>query len=54
MGRVGTGIFNQRKARLRKEIKEIATLWINYLNSEPDQISENPYWNDINFTPYDE
>lgn len=28
------------------EIKEIATLWINYLNSEPDKVSDNPYWNE--------
>src|SRR5690554_2628804 len=28
------------------EIKEIANLWINYLNSEPDKISDNPYWNE--------
>jgi uncharacterized protein YcfL len=28
------------------EIKAIATLWINYLNAEPDKISDNPYWNE--------
>jgi hypothetical protein len=30
----------------KAEIKEIATLWTNYLNSEPDKISDNPYWNE--------
>jgi len=30
----------------KNEIKEIATLWANYLNSEPDKISDNPYWNE--------
>jgi hypothetical protein len=29
-----------------KEIKDIATLWTNYLNSEPDKISDNPCWNE--------
>lgn len=28
------------------EIKEIVRLWTNYLNSEPDKISDNPYWNE--------
>ncbi|KEO75212.1 hypothetical protein [Anditalea andensis] len=28
------------------EIRAIANLWINYLNSEPDKISDNPYWNE--------
>jgi hypothetical protein len=30
----------------KNEIKEIATLWTNYLNSAPDKISDNPYWNE--------
>lgn len=29
----------------QKEIKEIAGLWTNYLNSEPDSLYNNPYWN---------
>lgn len=29
----------------QKVIKEIATLWINYLNSVPDSLYSNPYWN---------
>lgn len=29
-----------------KEIEEIATLWTNYLNSQPDQITDNPFWNE--------
>jgi hypothetical protein len=27
------------------EIKEVAMLWINYLNSKPDSLYDNPYWN---------
>jgi hypothetical protein len=27
------------------EIKEVAMLWINYLNSKPDSLYNNPYWN---------
>src|SRR4051812_21544720 len=30
----------------KKEINEIATLWANYLNSEPDSVYDNPYWNE--------
>lgn len=29
----------------QKEIKEVAELWINYLNSKPDSLYDNPYWN---------
>ena len=28
------------------EIKEVAMLWINYLNSKPDSIYDNPFWNE--------
>lgn len=28
-----------------KEVKEIATLWSNYLNARPDSVYDNPYWN---------
>lgn len=31
---------------LKNEIREIARLWTNYLNSNPDKISDNPYWNE--------
>lgn len=27
------------------EIRQIANLWINYLNSQPDSLYDNPYWN---------
>ncbi|MBL7931684.1 MAG: hypothetical protein JNL60_07275 [Bacteroidia bacterium] len=30
----------------KQEIKEIASLWTNYLNSQPDSIYDNPYWNE--------
>ncbi len=29
----------------KKEIKEVAGLWANYLNSTPDSLYDNPYWN---------
>src|SRR5690242_17573917 len=38
--------IHSRVDTTKNEIKEIATLWINYLNSEPDKISNNPYWNE--------
>ena len=27
------------------EVKEVANLWANYLNAQPDSIYDNPYWN---------
>lgn len=30
----------------KKEIREIALLWTNYLNARPDSIYNNPYWNE--------
>jgi hypothetical protein len=38
--------IHSRVDTTNNEIKEISTLWINYLNSEPDKISDNPYWNE--------
>lgn len=38
--------IHSRVDTTKSEIKEIATLWENYLNSEPDKISDNPYWNE--------
>ena len=38
--------IHSRVDTTKNEIKEIATLWSNYLNSEPDKISDNPYWNE--------
>jgi len=38
--------IHSRVDTTKNEIKEIATLWANYLNSEPDKISDNPYWNE--------
>ena len=29
----------------KKEIKEVAGPWANYLNSKPDSLYDNPYWN---------
>jgi len=30
----------------KEEVKEIITLWKNYLSSKPDSIYNNPYWNE--------
>ncbi len=38
--------INTRVDTTKKEIREIVTLWTNYLNSKPDSIYDNPYWND--------
>jgi hypothetical protein len=38
--------IHSRVDTTNSEIKEIAKLWINYLNSEPDKISDNPNWNE--------
>jgi len=38
--------IHSRVNTTNSEIKEIADLWINYLNSDPDRISNNPYWNE--------
>lgn len=35
-----------------KEIKEIAGLWANYLNSIPDSLYNNPYWNNAEKAKY--
>jgi hypothetical protein len=37
--------IHSRVDTTNSEIKEIANLWINYLNSEPDKVTDNPYWN---------
>ena len=37
--------IHSRVDTTQKEVKEIAALWINYLNSQPDSIYDNPYWN---------
>lgn len=36
----------------KKEIKEIAVLWANYLNSTPDSLYDNPYWNNAEKAKY--
>lgn len=39
-----------------QEVKQIADLWINYLNSTPDSLYNNPYWNQeekIKYTNFD-
>lgn len=38
----------------KAEIKEIATLWINYLSSRPDSIYDNPYWNEEEKQKYED
>jgi hypothetical protein len=38
------------------ETKEVANLWINYLSSKPDSLTDNPYWNNaekIKFRNFD-
>jgi hypothetical protein len=36
----------------KKVIKEIAELWIDYLNSKPDSLYDNPYWNKVEKLKY--
>lgn len=36
----------------KKEIKEVAELWANYLNSQPDSLYDNPYWNNAEKVKY--
>jgi hypothetical protein len=48
--------IHSRVDTTKNEIKEIATLWINYLNSKPDSLYDNPYWNNaekIKFKKFD-
>ncbi len=37
--------IHSRVDTTESEIKEVAMLWINYLNSKPDSVYDNPYWN---------
>jgi hypothetical protein len=37
--------IHQRVDTTNMEVKEIAELWIHYLNSQPDSLYDNPYWN---------
>jgi len=37
--------IHSRVDTTQREIKEVAVLWINYLNSKPDSLYDNPYWN---------
>lgn len=36
----------------KQEIKEIVSLWVNYLSSKPDSIYNNPYWNEAEKKKY--
>jgi len=36
----------------KNKIKEIVALWKNYLNSKPDSIYDNPYWNEAEKEKY--
>ena len=37
--------IHSRVDTTQREIREVAVLWINYLNSKPDSLYDNPYWN---------
>ena len=37
--------IHSRVDTTQKEIKEVAELWIDYLNSKPDSLYDNPHWN---------
>ncbi|MFZ6664652.1 hypothetical protein [Peijinzhouia sedimentorum] len=37
--------IHSRVDTTKAEVKEVAELWINYLNSKPDELYDNPYWN---------
>ena len=37
--------IHSRVDTTKKEIKDVAELWINYLNSTPDSLYNNPHWN---------
>lgn len=39
--------IHSRVDTTKSEVKEVAELWINYLNSQPDSIYDNPYWNNV-------
>ena len=48
--------IHSRVDTTQREIKEVAALWINYLNSKPDSLYDNPYWNNaekIKFKKFD-
>lgn len=38
-------IIHSRVDTTNREVKEVALLWISYLNSKPDSLYDNPYWN---------
>jgi hypothetical protein len=46
LGQQANITIHSRVDTTKKEIREIAALWQNYLNSQPDSIYDNPYWND--------
>jgi len=37
--------IHSRVDTTKREIREVAMLWISYLNSKPDSLYDNPYWN---------
>ncbi len=45
-GQHTTITIHSRVDTTKKEIREIVTLWTNYLNAKPDSIYDNPYWNE--------
>ncbi len=46
--------IHSRVDTTKQEIKEIVTLWVNYLTSKPDSIYDNPYWNEEEKKKYED
>jgi hypothetical protein len=44
--------IHSRADTSKKEIKEVAELWTNYLNSNPDSLYDNPYWSNAEKSKY--
>jgi hypothetical protein len=44
--------IHSRVDTTQREVKEVAALWINYLNSKPDSKQENRYWNKVEKLKY--
>src|SRR6476661_11140960 len=45
-------VIHARVDTTQREKKEVAVLWINYLNSNPDSLYDNPYWNKTEKTKF--
>jgi hypothetical protein len=44
--------LNNRIDTSHAEVKEVLHLWLNYLDSKPDSIYDNPYWNNLEKEKY--